>query len=135
MTRFLAWVSVIIAGAFIGILAATIIINSITSRPEAVPFTTTTSLLTPTSIDAEISTPLVVPPPVIPPLVTIPKVIIMSTVCEDFDNELWFWDMYAERSDGLDEDESYALLLAMSNEVHNDCPHHLDRLPSELLGD
>ena len=51
------------------------------------------------------------------------------------DNGLWFWDMYAERSDGLDEDGSYALLLAMSNEVHTDCPHHLDRLPSQLLGD
>ena len=116
--KFLIYLSALVLALLLGVIAATIIINSITSRPD-VPLTTSTSVLTPSpSIDSEIITPLMI-----------------TSVCEDFDNGLWFWDMYLERSQGFNEDESYALMLAMSNEVHTDCLHHQDRLPSELLGD
>ena len=29
--------------------------------------------------------------------ITAPTVIVVHTVCDDFDNGLWFWDMYEER--------------------------------------
>ncbi len=118
MSTFGYWFTVGVVSIFFGVLGAVILISSITTRPEAVPLTTSTSVLTPMTIEAEIIDALVI-----------------TSVCDDFDNGLWFWDMYAERSQGLTEDETYALMLAMSNEVHTDCLHHQNRLPSELLGD
>ncbi len=81
-------------------------------------------------IEPDIGTPL---------FMTIPAGTI-SSVCDDFDNGLWFWDMYQERltqilAEGTTtpEDDADALMLDMGDEVTFFCPNHMDRLPTELL--
>ncbi len=81
-------------------------------------------------IETDIGTPL---------FLTIPAGTI-STVCDDFDNGLWFWDMYQERlaqilAEGTStpEDDADALMRDMGDEITFFCPDHADRLPTELL--
>ena len=74
-----------------------------------------------------------------PPFLTIPAGTVL-TVCDDFDNGLWFWDMYEERlaqilteSPSTPENDADALMRDMGDEVTFFCPNHADRLPTELL--
>lgn len=165
MTRFLGWVGVVIAGAFIGILAATIIINSITNRPKVkvdaavvvvIPPTTTT-----TEIPAELAPPVSVTANTsgltmratvfventrenyhgwIGSMSDIELVVYGRAVCADFDQKLWFWDMYEMRlselvASGWNSDtDAAALQIVMAGSVNNLCLYNQDRLPSELLG-
>ncbi len=62
-------------------------------------------------------------------------------VCTDFDQSLWFWDMYEKRLDRLEdqgwtsEADATALHIVMGDGVTALCIYNQDRLPSELLGD
>lgn len=79
-----------------------------------------------------------------PLFLTIPARTV-SSVCADFDNGLWFWDMYEERLRKLpvkdlagspfaaSQDNAYSLVIDMGNEVTFFCPNHQNKLPTELL--
>ncbi len=65
----------------------------------------------------------------------------VRAVCADFDQSLWFWDMYERRLDELadqgwvSEADAVALQIVMGDGVTTFCRYNQDRLPSELLGD
>ncbi len=63
----------------------------------------------------------------------------VRAVCADFDQSLWFWDMYEDRLDELEDQgwtsEATALQIVMGDGVVASCAYNQDRLPSELLGD
>ncbi len=63
----------------------------------------------------------------------------VRAVCADFDQSLWFWDMYEKRLNVLEVEgwasEDAALQIVMGDGVTALCPYNQDRLPSELLGD
>lgn len=81
-----------------------------------------------------------------PLFLTIPAEAVFS-VCDDFDNGLWFWDMYEERLEKFgitptdefspwltSEDNADVMLLnSMGDEVALFCPDHQNKLPTELL--
>ncbi len=63
----------------------------------------------------------------------------VRAVCADFDQSLWFWDMYEKRLNILEAEgwasEDAALQIVMGDGVTALCAYNQDRLPSELLGD
>ena len=63
----------------------------------------------------------------------------VRAVCADFDQSLWFWDMYEDRLDELMAQgwifEATSLQIVMGDGVVAFCAYNEDRLPSELLGD
>jgi len=143
---------IIAAGAVLGVLIGMVAI--IVIPPAAVPSppttvgTVTSLLLIPNDV---------VPPTTVPTTGRVEKIeddifvplfmtaptdtVGIYTVCNDFDNGLWFWDMYEERlsqlliEDGAvaTHDDADTLLIGMGDEVTLFCPDHTDRLPTELL--
>lgn len=68
-------------------------------------------------------------------------VLLIRSVCDDFDNGLWFYDIYDRHlTDLRDHDwnstlDADDLFVVMGDGVLAFCPYHEDRLPSEVLGD
>ncbi len=165
MTKFLTYVGVVIAAVLLGVLAATVIINSITNRPKAnvdtaVVVVVTTPATTTTILD-ELAPPVTVTAsdPGLTPMGTlfventrrnyhgwiesmtdVQLVVYARGVCADFDQKLWFWDMYETRlteltaSGWTSDTDAAALQIVMAGSVNNLCAYNRDRLPSELLG-